>query len=141
MTAYLAQITNKTEASKIMGISWRTVGNIVQRVVSHNLDEKRLDGLGEIGVDEFSFRKHHRYITAVVDHQKRRAVWAKEGKSSYTLNAFFDELGPERKKNRSCNYRYVSAFIKSIKAKASKAKIVFDLFHVILLASEAVDEV
>ena len=142
MAAYLAQITNKTEVSKIMGISWRTVGNIVERVVAERLDPKRLDGLKRIGIDELSFRKRHRYITTVVDHDKHRIVWAAKGKSSLTLDAFFDELGNERAKqieivtiDMSC------AFIKSIKVKASQAQIVFDLFHVLRLASDAVDEV
>ncbi|MCP4599329.1 MAG: transposase family protein [Proteobacteria bacterium] len=50
MTAYLAQITNKTEVSKMMGISWRTVGNIVARIVADRLDPNRLDGLKRIGI-------------------------------------------------------------------------------------------
>jgi transposase len=80
LAAYLAQITNKTEASRIMGISWRTVGNIVARVVADRLDPKRLDGLTRIGADEFSYRKRHHYITTVVDHVRKRIVWASEGK-------------------------------------------------------------
>jgi len=125
-----------------MGISWRTVGNIVERVVAEKLDPKRLDGLRRIGVDEFSYRKRHRYITTVVDHVKHRIVWAKEGKSSETLDAFFDELGEERAKEiEIVTIDMSAAFIKSIKAKAPGAKIVYDLFHVLKLASEAVDKV
>ncbi len=142
MTAYLAQITNKTEVARIMGISWRTVGNIVKRVVADKLDTERLDGLKNIGVDELSFRKRHRYITTVVDHDTKRIVWAAEGKSSETLNGFFDELGEERTALlESITIDMSAAFIKSIKAKAPKAQIVFDRFHVQKLASDAVDKV
>jgi len=142
MTAYLAQITNKTEVARMMGISWRTVGNIVQRVVADKLDPNRLDGLKRIGVDEFSYRKWHNYITTVVDHEKRRIVWAAEGKSSETLEAFFDKLGEERAKEiEIVTIDMSAAFIKSIKAKVPMAQIVYDLFHVLKLASEAVDEV
>lgn len=142
MTAYLAQITNKTEVAKMMGISWRTVGNIVERVVAEKLDPHRLDGLRRIGVDEFSYRKRHRYITTVVDHETRRIVWAKEGKSSETLDTFFDELGEERAKQiEIVTIDMSAAFIKSIEAKAPTARIVYDLFHILKLASEAVDDV
>ncbi len=142
MTAYLAQITNKTEVSRMMGISWRTVGNIVERVVAEKLDPDRLDGLKRIGVDEFSYRKRHRYITTVVDHDTRRIVWAAEGKSSETLDAFFDELGEERAKAiELVTIDMSAAFIKSITAKVPGARIVYDLFHVLKLASEAVDAV
>ncbi|MDJ0766729.1 MAG: ISL3 family transposase [Myxococcota bacterium] len=142
MTAYLAQITNKTEVSRMMGISWRTVGNIVKRVVADKLDPKRLDELRNIGVDELSFRKRHKYITTVVDHDTKRIVWAAEGKSAETLDAFFDELGEERTALlESITIDMSAAFIKSIKAKAPKAQIVFDRFHVQKLASDAVDKV
>ena len=142
MTAYLAQITNKTEVSRMMGISWRTVGNIVKRVVDEKLDPKRLDGIKHIGVDEFSYRKRHNYITTVVDHDRRRIIWAAEGKNSETLDSFFDELGEERTKEiEIVTIDMSAAFIKSIKNKAPGAKIVYDLFHVLKLASEAVDKV
>ena len=142
MTAYLAQVTNITEVSRIMGISWRTVGNIVERVVAEKLDSHRLDGLRNIGVDEFSYRKRHRYITTVVDHDTHRIVWAAEGKSSETLDAFFEELGEEQRKAlKIVTIDMSAAFIKSIASKVPGAQIVYDLFHVLKLASEAVDEV
>ena len=142
MTAYLAQITNKTEVSRIMGIAWRTVGNIIERVVDEKLDTGRLDNLKRIGIDEFSYRKRHRYITTVVDHVRKRIVWAAEGKDSETLNAFFDELGPERcAKLETITIDMSTGFIKSIEAKVPNAQIVFDRFHVLKLASEAVDKV
>jgi transposase len=142
MTAYLAQIANKTAVSAIMGISWRTVGNIIERVVAEKLDPNRLDGLKRIGIDELSFRKRHNYITTVVDHDKHRIVWAAEGKSSETLDTFFDELGEERAKQiEIVTLDMSAAYIKSVQAKAPQARIVFDLFHVLRLASDAVDEV
>ena len=136
MSAYLAQITNKTEVSRMMGISWRTVGNIVERVVAEKLDPKRLDGLKRIGIDEFSYRKRHNYITTVVDHDRHRIVWAAEGKSSETLDAFFEELGEERRKALDIvTIDMSAAFIKSIAAKVPGAQIVYDLFHVLKLAA------
>lgn len=50
---------------------------IVTDVVGELLDESRFDGLRRIGVDEVSYRKGHRYLTVVADHdQQGRAVWA-----------------------------------------------------------------
>ena len=41
-----------------------------------------------------NYRKGHRYLTVVADHdQAGRVVWAGEGKSAATLEAFYDELG------------------------------------------------
>lgn len=34
----------------------------------------RLEGLRRIGVDEFSYRKRHRYLTTVVDHDRSNGI-------------------------------------------------------------------
>jgi hypothetical protein len=86
-TAYLARVADKTSVAKIMGIAWMTVGKIVERIVGERLDSSRLDGLSFIGIDEFSYRKRHRYITVIVDHVTGRVVWAAKGRSSEVLAA------------------------------------------------------
>ncbi len=65
--AHLAQITDQTQVSRLLGISWQTVGAIIERVVADRLESDRFVGLRCIGVDEFSYHKHHRYLTLVVD--------------------------------------------------------------------------
>lgn len=140
--AYLAQITDKTTVCKLAGIAWRTVGRIVERVVDTRLDPDRLVGVRRIGIDEFSYRKRHRYITVVVDHDRSRVIWAAKGKSSEVLEQFFDALGEE-----GCKLlEYVTidmsaAYEKAVRARAPQAEIAFDRFHVQALASKAVDEV
>jgi transposase len=142
MTAYLAQRMDQTAVRVLMGIDWRTVGAIVARIVKERLDPQRLEELYVIGVDEISFRRHHNYITVVVDHARRRVVWTGEGKSSETLERFFTELGPERSgKIETATIDMSQAYITVLRDRAPQAQIVFDRFHVQKLASEAVDEV
>jgi transposase len=126
----------------MMGISWRTVGSIVERIVAERLDPHRFNGLRRIGVDEFSYRKRHRYITVVVDHDTRRVIWAKEGKSSDTLASFFGELGPDRAASiEHVTMDMAGSYIKAVTEHVPQAEIVFDRFHVQRLASDAVDAV
>lgn len=47
---------------------------------------ERLRGLRRIGIDELSYRKHHRYVTVVVDLDTRRVVWVAEGKDAAALD-------------------------------------------------------
>ena len=91
LAAYLAQVTDRTAVSRLLGISWVTVGSIVERVVARRLDGARFAKLRRIGIDEFSYRKRHRYLTIVVDHDERRVVWAGRGRSAETLG---EQLGP-----------------------------------------------
>lgn len=142
MAAYLAQITDKTKVTEMLGISWRTVGRIVERVVSRRLDPARLSDLHLIGVDEFGYRKRHRYITIVVDHERERVVWAKEGRDSQVLDDFFDALGSEGCKGiETVTMDMAKGYIKAVRSRVPHAQIVFDRFHVQQLASEALDEV
>ena len=94
--AWLATRTDQTAISAFMRIDWDTVGRICERVVADELDPGRLDDLVEIGVDEISWRKHHNYLTLVVDHRTGTVVWGAEGKDSATLDKFFDDLGQQR---------------------------------------------
>jgi len=142
LTAYYAQVTDKTKVKRLLDISWQTVGSIVERVVARRLDPDRLLGLRRIGIDEFSYRRQHRYLTIVVDHDQRRVVWAGEGKSSETLAPFFELLGEEGcKAIETVTIDLSAAFIKAVREGLPKAETVFDRFHVQRLASEAVDEV
>jgi transposase len=140
-TAYLAQITDQSTVSRNMRIAWRTVGAIVERVVARRRDPALLDGLEHIGVDELSYRRHHEYVTTVVDHVRQRVVWSEAGKNADTLGKFFDALGPERIANlQTVTIDMSAAYIDAVTTRAPHAKIVFDKFHVQRLAQNALDD-
>lgn len=142
MAAYLAQVTDQTQVSRLLGISWKTVGSIIERVVARRLDPDRLAGLRRIGIDEFSYRKRHRYLTIVVDHDRRRVVWAGVGRSAETLGRFFDLLGEQGcRRIELATIDMAGGYIKAIRERLPAAQIVFDRFHVERLALDALDEV
>ena len=142
LAAYLSQITNRTEVHRMLGIAWATVGSIVERVVARRLDPERLAGLRRIGIDEFSYKKRHQYVTVVVDHDRQRVVWAGEGRSAEALAPFFELLGPEGcQAIELVTIDLSAAYIKAVREGLPKAEIVYDRFHVQRLASDALDEV
>jgi len=142
LVAYLAQITDKTKVTELTGIAWETVGSIVERVVARRLPADRLHGLRCIGVDEFSYRKRHHYLTVVVDHDRRRVVWAAEGRSGDVLAAFFAELGPERcAAIETVTMDMAAGYRRAVLSCLPNAEIVYDRFHVQRLATDALDRV
>ena len=142
MVAYLSQVTDRTKVRELTGISWTTVGSIIERVVQGRLDPDRLQGLRRIGIDEFSYRKRHRYITVIVDHQRRRVVWAAEGRTAKVLGEFFKLLGEEgRASIDSVTIDMAGSYKKAIREWIPHATVIYDRFHVQRLASKAVDEV
>jgi transposase len=140
--AYLAQKTDKTTVVNTMRVAWRTVGDIVARVVKRYRPGDQLNGLRHIGIDELSYRRHHEYVTVVIDHARECVVWAHPGKSAKTLDQFFKELGSERcQQLEDVTIDMSPAFVKSVTEAAPQAKVIFDRFHVQRLAHDAVDEV
>jgi transposase len=140
--AFLAQRCDTTTVARLMRLSWRSVGKCVEREVRRQRPGDPLLGLKVIGVDELSYRKHHRYVTVVTDLVQRRFVWGKDGKSAESLAAFFEALGAERREQIEVVCMDMSgSYIKAVREHLPKAQIVFDRFHVQALVNLAVDEV
>lgn len=141
--AWLTVRTSKTAVSELMRVAWRTVGAIITRVAEEAMAEvDRFAGLRRIGIDEISYKRGHKYLTVVVDHDTRRLVWAAPGRDRDTLRGFFDELGPER----SALITHVSAdaadWVEEVVAeRCPQAVQCADPFHVVAWASDALDEI
>ena len=142
LVAWLATRMDKSAVRRLVRVAWQTVGAICQRVVVDRLDHRRLEALFEIGVDEVAWRKGHRYLTLVTDHRSGRVAWGAEGKDTATLDRFFAELGTDRAaKLAAVSTDMGPAFLKSVTTKAPGATVCIDPFHVVKLATDALDQV
>jgi len=146
VAAFLAQQMAKTPIARLLRIAWDSVGDIVTRVVADHLGEARFHGLVMIGVDEISYRRGQKYLTCVADHERGRIVWAKPGRDAATLQAFFELLGDRRHTIKAISIDMTAGYENAITTVARQDKqfrpqVVFDPFHVCMLASRAVDDV
>jgi transposase len=144
LLAWLATRMDKTSIARLCRVSWRTVGRACEPVVATELDPGRLDGLLGIGVDEISWRTHHKHLTLVVDHDRGVVIWGAHGRDDNTLDEFFDELGEDR----SALIEAVSldvglGYLESVQAEghAPQTIVCADVFHVVKLVGDALDEV
>jgi transposase len=118
---------------------WRHLDLGVWRL---ELDPNRLENLFEIGVDEVSWRKQHRYLTLVADHIRGQIVWGHEGRDAKTADRFFKEIG----KSRSRAIEVISldmgpGYAKSAREHAPQAILAIDPYHVVALGNRALDDV
>jgi len=141
--AWLAVATAKSTVCELLRIAWRTVGSIIHRVVAEAVAARDpLEGLRRIGIDEISYKRGHRYLTVVVDHDSKRLVWAAPGRDKATLSRFFDALGEAR----SAQVTHVSAdgadwVADVVAARCPTAVRCADPFHLVAWATDALDEV
>jgi transposase len=140
--AWLVRRTSKAAVAYLLRVSWRTVGAIVTRVVA-DADAAagdRLAGITRIGIDEVSYKRGHKYLTVVVDHDTGRLLWIAEGRDKKTLAAFFDTLGEQR-----CNQiTLVSAdgadwIADLVGLRCPHAQLCMDPFHVVVWVQHALD--
>jgi transposase len=141
--AWLAGHCSRSAVEELLRIAWRTVGAIVTRVVDDaHTRRDPLEGLRRIGIDEVSYKKGHRYLIVIVNHDTGALVWAAPGRDKKTLNGFFDALG----KSRCARLREVSAdgaewIADVIHSRCLNARLVMDAFHIVQWATDALDEV
>jgi len=143
LVSWLSVRSDKTTLSSLVRIAWRSVGSILKRVSAERAKEMDpLAKLRRIGIDETSYRKGHRYVTVVVDHDTGRLVWAAPGHDSQTLREFFDELGPERCEAIELVSADAAPWIKTVvHEKCPRAKLCLDPFHVVKWGTDALDQV
>jgi transposase len=132
------------ETADIFLTSWDSVFRAVQHVVEYGLANRNLDGVTEIGVDEISVFKGHKYLTMVyqLNAGAKRLLWCGPERRVKTLLGFFREFGKER----SEQLKYVCSdmwapYLKVIAKKAPNALNILDRFHIMRKFNEAIDEI
>jgi transposase len=140
---WLAVNTSKKAVAQLMRVTWRTVGSICERVAAEQVAQRDLlAGLKRVGIDDFSHRKGHRYLTVVVDHDTGRLVWAAPGRDRKTVEKFLDLLGAKRCEQIelvSCDM--AESIASAVGERCPNAVRCVDPFHVIQLATDALDEI
>lgn len=141
----------------------------IWRVIEHHVNEARagldFSDVTDIGVDETSARRGQDYVSIFMDLEQRRVMFATEGREASTVQAFAADLSahggaPKTQIKRVC-CDMSPAFIKGVKKHLSREpqdaqdddgievaatpghepQIVFDRYHVVAKANDAVDTV
>lgn len=119
---------------------WR----VLHRHVDKARGEKDMSAVDAVCCDELAMRKGHVYASVFADARKREVLFATETKDETTWERFVSDLrehsgDPERILWGSIDMS--KSYQAGARKNVPKAKLVFDKFHVIKLANEAVDKV
>jgi transposase len=97
-----------------------------------------------VGVDEMSVRKGHEYISVFADLVRKRVLFATEGKDKETWVKFLEALEQHNGHRHSITQASMDmsqAYQSGATENCRNVQVVFDKFHVIKNANEAVDKV
>jgi transposase len=141
--AWLVTHCSKSAVRDLLRVAWRTVGSIVTRVVADAENKTdRFANLRRIGIDEISYKRGHRYLTVVVDHDTGVLLWAHDGRNQKTLEKFFDRLGEDRCAKITLVSADAAEWISNVvEARCKNAELCLDPFHIVAWATKALDEV
>ena len=141
---WLAVSLSRSAVAEYMRIDWETVGRCVHRALNDIEPNRarRLDGLKRIGIDETSYKKGHKYITVIVNHDTNTVVWAAPGHGKSVLEAFYSQLPEEQLASIEVvtgdGARWITDCVNEFTPGCERC---VDPFHVVEWAMEALDEV
>ena len=138
----LCKVLANKDVAKRFELHPTTVKQIDKAFLSQEFGETHYEGLRILAFDEIAVKKGHNYMTVALDYLTGRVVWMGEGRSTDTLDAFFDGMTDEQKANiEAVAIDMWEPYINRVRHHCPQAKIVFDFFHVVQGFGKVIDAV
>jgi transposase len=133
-----------SKVGEIMGETDTRLWRMLFRQVDTAYAEADFSQVCCVGVDEMSVRKGHEYVSVFADLVAKRVLFATEGKDKETWTNFVEALEKHNGHRHAITQASMDmsvAYQAGVAGNCRNAQVVFDKFHVIKNASEAVDKV
>jgi len=127
---------------EVVGVDDATAYRWDKAVLERKLPPPNLDDLRILLIDEKAVRKHHGYVTLVMNGITGELLYMAEGKKKESLQGFFQKLTKEQKASVvAVAMDRAGAYYEVVKEQLPDADIVFDKFHLIANYHAVIDEV
>jgi transposase len=121
-------------------VSWNVIKEIHKRKLSKLYRHISLSKVKYLGVDEFSIRKNHRYMTVFVDLQSGRILHAVEGRSKDNVSPFLKRVKRSAKKLKAISMDMSVSYSSAVKEILPDIPIVFDRYHIMAIMNRHIDD-
>ncbi len=126
--------------AEYLGVGWDLVKNIHKERLRFLYRKIPLHKVRVIGIDEFSLKEGHHYMTVVTDLHTSRVLHAVEGKGKEDIKPFLASLARRGKELEAVAMDMSSSYFWAVRETLPGVKVVFDRFHVVSLMNHAIDE-
>ena len=140
----LMAVQNVKGAMLLLRLKWDATWHIIERAVTRGKARKQPSPLPRIGFDEKAFAKGQSYVSMIYDLDKSTVEAISDGNDTAAANACFSQLSQGQIGSVQAIAMDMSpAYVKAAKQNIPLAenKIVHDRFHIMQLATKAVDQV
>jgi transposase len=118
------------------------------RILSHYIEDAHseidISAMKDVGIDEFSKKAGHQYITVFGDLDASRVVYVTDGRKSDSVHQFADFLeqrGIDTSQIKQVCTDMWPAYLKGLRERFPDTTLVFDRYHVMTMINFAVDQV
>ncbi len=127
--------------AEYLGVGWDLVKDIHKERLSFFYRKIPLHKVKYIGVDEFSIRKGHEYMTVFTDIETGRVLHAVEGKGRDDVRPFIEKLSRRAGKLKAIAMDMSASYFSAVREWLSHVDIVFDRYHVSALMQQALEDI
>lgn len=137
----MMQFATIKHVAVFLGVSWGLIKNIHKQHLKEEYKGVDFGLLQYVGVDEFSIRKGHEYMTIFIDLRTGEIIHAVEGKSMESITPFLFELQRKATQLKAIAMDMNAAYASATKKILPNVDVVFDRFHVVAMLNTAIDEI
>jgi len=122
-----------------LNVGWDVIKDIHKSHLHRLYRKIPLDKVKYLGIDEFSIRKGHNYMTIFIDLQEGRILHAVKGKSKEDVQPFLKVLASKAGKLKAVAMDMSSAYYRAVSECLPNAAVIFDRYHVMALMNNTID--
>jgi transposase len=126
--------------AEFLGVGWDLVKELHKQQLQRRYKDPGLGDVQYLGIDEFSIRKGHSYMTIFVDLETARIVHAVEGKGAQSIAPFLKIVRRRARRLKAIAMDMSTGYIAAVHEHLPGVDIVFDRYHVAALMNTAIDD-
>lgn len=136
----LLQFGTIQAVAKYLKVGWDTIKDIHKSKLQKCYKTQSLNDLIYLGIDEFSIRKGHTYLTIFVDLRNGRIIHAVEGRSVDAITPFLKKIARRSPQLKAVAIDMSRSYRKAVQEQLPWVKIVYDRYHISALINRAIDD-
>lgn len=120
-------------------VSWNLIKDIHKSKLTSTYRHISLADVKYLGMDEFSIRKNHKYMTIFVDLKTGRILHAVEGTSKDAITPFLKRVKRYAHHLKAISMDMSVSYTNAVNEVLPKIPVVFDRYHVMALMNRQID--
>ena len=127
------------DVANYLRVGWDLIKEIHKRKLQRLYRKISIQKIKYLGIDEFSLRKGHNYMTIFIDLQTGRIIHATEGRSKKDVEPFMKVLARKARKLKAVAMDMSRPYSSAVSENLPEVDIVFDRYHIMAQMNLAIE--